>query len=314
VNEVCTLVVPVDEAGTRLDRWLVERVPDLSRKRAKQLCETGHVTVDGRAGNKNLSLPAGAEVRFPMPAARRAVANPSLALDIRFQNEFCAVVCKPAGIATAPLDGQDDSTLANALLAQFPAMQGVGSGPLEPGILHRLDNGTSGLVVAAKTHPAFEELRLALSRGQLHKEYLAVVTDDGLPAQGTIQTHLRPSPHNTRRVVVAEPTAPGARPARTDYAVVERSGEFAVISVHANRALRHQIRAHLTSLGCPLLNDALYGGRSEATLAPGRHALHARRVQWLGNETMPPFDVVAPLPPDLLDLLRELGFRKSLSL
>lgn len=314
VNELCTLIVLADEAGTRLDRWLVDRVPHLGRKRAKQLCESGRVAVDGHVGNKSLNLQAGAEVCFPMPAARRAVANPNLALDIRFQNEFCAVVCKPAGLATAPLDGHDDSALASALLAQFPTMLGVGSGPLEPGIIHRLDNGTSGLIVAAKTSLAFDALRSALALGQLHKEYLAVVTDNELPDEGCVQTHLRPNPHNTRRVVVAEPSAPGARAAKTYFQVLERSNGFALVNVRASRALRHQIRAHLASLGCPLLNDSLYGGKAVTTLAPGRHALHARRVQWLGSETMPPFDVVATPPQDLLDLLNELGFRASLSL
>jgi 23S rRNA pseudouridine1911/1915/1917 synthase len=314
VNEPRTLVVAANEAGTRLDRWLVEKVPELGRKRAKQLCEAGHVTVDGRVGGKSLNLQAGSQVCFPMPAERRAVPNPSLVLDIRFENEFCVVVCKPAGLATAPLDEQDESALANALLARFPMMQKVGAGPLEPGIIHRLDNGTSGLVVAAKTSLAFDALRLALSKGELHKDYIAIVTDNDLPDQGSAAAHLRPDPHNTRRVVVAEPSAPGARAARTFFQVVERSNGFAVVNAQASRALRHQIRAHLSNLGCPLLNDSLYGGRAEPTLAPGRHALHARRVKWLGNQVMPAFDVVAPLPMDLLDLLSKLGFTRSLSL
>jgi 23S rRNA pseudouridine1911/1915/1917 synthase len=298
----------------RLDRWLVDRVPDLGRKRAKQLCEAGHVSVDGHVGSKSLNLLAGSQVCFSMPAERRAVPNPSLTLDIRFENEFCVVAYKPAGLATAPLDEHDETALANALLARFPQMQGVGAGPLEPGIIHRLDNGTSGLVVAAKTSPAFDALRVALSKGDLHKEYLAIVTDASLPDQGSVNNLLRPSSHNTRRVVVAEPSAPGARVAKTHFQVIERSNGFAVVNAQASRALRHQIRAHLSSLGCPLLNDALYGGKAMTSLARGRHALHARRVKWLGNEQIPAFDVVAPLPLDLLDLLRELGFRSSLSL
>ncbi len=314
VNERHTFVVSTDEAGTRLDRWLVVRVPDLGRKRAKQLCDAGLVSVDGRVGGKSMPLSAGAEVCFPMPAERRAVPNPSLTLDVRFENAFCVVVCKPAGLATAALDECDDSALTNALLAHFPAMQGVGAGPLEPGIIHRLDNGTSGLVVAAKTSRAFDALRLALSKGELDKEYLAIVTDSDLPDQGSIERYLRPSSHNARRVVVAEPSAPGARAAKTYFRVLERSNGLAIINAQASRALRHQIRAHLSSLGCPLLNDALYGGRAETTLASGRHALHARRVKWLGNETLPAFDVVAPLPHDLRDLLGNLGFQTTLSL
>ena len=314
VNKQCTIEVTADEDGIRLDRWLALRVPLLGRKRAKRWCEAGCVLVNGRVGIKSLVLSAGQQVRLPLPAPRSAVPNASLTLDIRFENEFLAVVCKPALQATAPLDGDDHSALANALLAHYPSIQGVGPNPLEPGLIHRLDNGTSGLLVVARVTPAFDALRLALSMGQIDKEYLAIVQGVDLPDRGCIELPLRKSPRNARRVVVAEPSSPGARVAKTDFQILERSGEFSVVKVQASRALRHQIRAHLSSLGYPLVNDELYGATKQASLAPGRHALHARRVAWAGNGTMPAFDVVAPVPLDLLGLLRGLGFRTSLSL
>ena len=198
--------------------------------------------------------------------------------------------------------------------SRYPSLQGVGPNPLEPGLIHRLDNGTSGLLVVARLTPAFKTLKETLSQGQMVKEYLAVVEGNKLPDRGCVTLHLRPSRRNARRVVVTEPTSPGARLASTQFQVVERLREFTLVEVQAKRALRHQIRAHLASLGCPLVNDELYGAKRLALLAPGRHALHARRVAWSGNDTMPRFDVVAPLPLDLLGLLRELGFVTSLSL
>jgi 23S rRNA pseudouridine1911/1915/1917 synthase len=237
--------------------------------------------------------------------------NPALTLDVRFENQFLVIVSKPPGQASAPLDEHDNSALANALLAHYPSMQGVGHTPLEPGLVHRLDNGTSGLLVAARSQPVFDVLKQALSKGELEKQYLAVVQSSQLPDHGRIDLPLRPSPHNARRVVVAARTAPGARDAKTQYQVVARQPPFALIQVEACRALRHQIRAHLASVGCPLLNDELYGAERVASLAAGRHALHASRIAWCGNHGIPPFDIEEPLPGDLVNLLRELGFREN---
>lgn len=314
VRERNTLEVSAHEVGVRLDRWLAKNVPTLGRKRAQQCCEAGYVSVNGHIANKSLTLTLGAVVCFSLPAPRVAVPNPSLALDVRFENEVCLVVFKPAGQATAPLEGDDDATLVSALLARHPLMQGVGANPLEPGLIHRLDTGTSGLIVAARTSQAHNVLKTALSKGKLEKDYLAIVTAKDLPDRGYIETPLRPSPHNARRVIVADAGARGARSAKTRYHVIQRREDCALILVQAERALRHQIRAHLASLGCPLVNDELYGAQRLPYLAPGRHALHARRVAWGGSEIVPRFDVIAPLPEDLMGLLRELGFRTSLSL
>ena len=308
VNQHITLEVSATEVGVRLDRWLAQKVPTLGRKRAQQCCQAGCVTVNGRVANKSLTLTLGAEVSVSLPAPRVAIPNPSLGLDVRFENEVCVVICKPAGQATAPLEGDDIGTLVSALLARYPRVQNVGTNPLEPGLIHRLDTGTSGLIAAALTSRAHEVLRTALSKGKLEKDYLAIVTAKDLPDRGYIETPLRPSPHNARRVIVADAGARGARSAKTRYHVIQRREDFALILVQAERALRHQIRAHLASLGCPLLNDELYGAQRQPYLAPGRHALHARRIAWGGGEIVPPFDVLAPLAEDLMGLLRELGF------
>jgi 23S rRNA pseudouridine1911/1915/1917 synthase len=309
-----TFPIAVDDAGARLDHWLTRKLPELGRKRARLWCEAGEVLVNGRAARKSRILQAGDEVSLPQPTARVAVANPKLTLDVRFENGHCVIVCKAAGQASVPLDGADHTTLVSALLAHYSSMQGVGDNPLEGGLIHRLDNGTSGLLVAARTQVAYDALKQALKNGRIEKEYVAVVLDRDLPEQGCIDAPLRPSPSNSRRVAVAGPNTRGARHATTRYHVVERSQGHAVVQAHAARALRHQVRAHFSSLGCPLVNDELYGGHPQAGLALGRHALHARRVVWEGTATIPAFDISAPLPEDLLALLRGLGFCEALSL
>lgn len=310
----CKACVTAVEAGTRLDHWLALKVPEFGRKRTKQLCDAGNVTVNGRVAIKSWVLQSGDEVSFPQPTPPAAVANATLALDIRFENEHTVIVDKPAGQATAPLDSNDRTTVVSALLARYPSLQGVGPHPLEPGLIHRLDNGTSGLLIAARSEPAFFALKHALTQGLIDKDYLAVVADNDLPESGRVEVPLRNSSHNARRVVVAAPGTRGARHANTLFQVIERMPPYAVVLVKAARAARHQIRVHLASLGCPLVNDELYGSPRQPLLAEGRHALHARRVAWVGNDTIPAFDVVAPVPDDLLGLLRKLGFCRALSL
>jgi len=309
VDEEYTFEVAATEAGMRLDRWLTLREPTLGRRRAKDLCDEGRVFVDGHRAFKAMPLPEGARVSFPAPVPRHAAANPELPLDVRFENEHCVVVHKPAGQPTAPLDARENTTLANALLGHYPQMGAVGSNPLEPGLIHRLDNGTSGLLVAAKSQWAFDALKSALARGTIDKQYLAVVVDTELPDQGRIDVALEPSPHNPRRVIAARSRSGGAREAQTTYVVIERQLGLALVSATAKRALRHQIRAHFASIACPLANDEAYGGPRVEALAQGRHALHARRVAWAGNGVMAGFDVVAEVPADLEIWLSHSGFR-----
>ena len=277
------------------------------------MCDDGCVWVDGHRATKSLPLVAGATVCFPSSTPKQAVPNPDLCLDIRYESEHCLVVHKIAGQPTAPLDGLESGTLANAILGHFPGLHAVGTNPLEPGLIHRLDNGTSGLLILAKTQFSFEVLKRALTLGEIEKEYVAVVHDRELPDTGFIDTPLAPSPHNARRVVVAHPGSRHSRPAKTAFTVIVRHGDLAMVSVEAKKALRHQIRAHFASINCPLANDEPYGGERVARLTPGRHALHARRVAWVGNPPILGFNVTSPLPEDLHSWLCELGFANPLA-
>ena len=309
MTETRLLVVSAEEAGERLDKWLARRVSGLGRRRARVWCEAGRITVNGRVAAKNQCLPALAEVCLPVAPRRVAVADTSGVVGVAFENEFCVVANKPAGIPTAPLDETDTTAFANALLARYPEMAGIGPSPLEPGLIHRLDTGTSGLLVAARTSAAYDALRAGMSSQKIRKEYLAAVHAEGLDDHGLIHVPLGKSAHNARRVVAVSPGAQGARDATTEYRMLERVGSIALVLVEVERALRHQIRAHFASLGCPLVNDELYGAPRLDALNCGRHALHARRVAWDGTKAIPGFDVTAPLANDLRDWLRVFGFR-----
>jgi 23S rRNA pseudouridine1911/1915/1917 synthase len=314
VTETATARVTPEEAGVRLDRWLADKLPMLGRRQAKAWCATGRVTVDGRAANKDLRLKPGMEIRYELAPERAATQNAELPLDVRLETNSFVIVNKPAGQPSVALSADDRDTLTNALLARYPEMQQMEGNPLEAGLVHRLDTGTSGLLLAARTTAAFRTLQQALRAGRLRKQYVAIVCAGPLQDRGCIDTPLRPSPRNSRRMVTARVDQKGARRAKTEYEVVERNEHAAVTLASAGPALRHQIRAHFASIGCPLLNDEQYGAPRDSRLAASRHALHARRIAWDGDGNLPPFDCIEPLPEDLLAVLRAVGMRLSLEL
>jgi 23S rRNA pseudouridine1911/1915/1917 synthase len=270
--------------------------------------------VNGRIAAKDLRLSAEMEIRYELPADERAAQNPGLTLDIRLETESFVVVNKPAGQPSVALDAEDRSALANGLLARYPEMLHASDNPLEAGLVHRLDTGTSGLLLAARTPVAFRILQAALRQGQIEKQYVAIAANAGIEDAGEINLPLRPNPRTSRRMIVAQPGQRGAREALTRYQVVQKTERALVALVSAGPAKRHQIRAHFAAIGCPLLNDEQYGGERHSALAAGRHALHARRITWRGTRGVPAFDCVEPLPEDLLALLRGLGLQSAAEL
>lgn len=293
------LEVRADEANQRLDKWLVQRVPELGRRKAAELFREGRVRVAGRIAKKSELCQSGQRVQVELRAPTLALPDPSLPLDVRLETKDVVVVNKPAGQPSVPVPGSESGTLASALLARYPELSGVGYSPREPGLLHRLDTGTSGLLLAARSEAVFQLLRRALRAGQLEKRYLAVVESAGLPGSGVIDFELAPDARDARRMRVARrPGERGARPALTEWRTLERGERFALVEIHVGAARRHQIRVHLAAIGHPIAGDALYGG----TPAPGleaRHALHASYLAWKGDARLPAFSVEAPLPSEL---------------
>ena len=205
---------------------------------------------------------------------------------------------------TAPLDTRERGSLCGALLGRYPEMAGVGYRDREPGIVHRLDTQTSGLVVAARSADAFARLTRALEVGQLQKRYLAVVLAAGLPESGEISRALAPDPAHPERVrVLASSDQKGyARHKITRFRVQRVGAGRALVELEVGSAFRHQIRAHLASIGHPITGDAVYGGESVPELG-ARHALHASQISWPGDTRIRGFDVSEPLPPALAGLL-----------
>lgn len=307
------VVVPESLDGVRLDKAVAELVPELSRSRVKRAIELGAVRVNGRRLPKGGTVARGDTVRVDMTqvADGPAVATPDAPLKVMLETAEVVVVDKPAGQPTAPLRPGETGTLVNALLGRYPELipedgdTYIGHSARDPGILHRLDNETSGAVVVARTAAAFATLKAALKEEKLDKRYLLVCAAEGLPDEGTIEFPLTNHPKDQRRVYAC--THPRdvmryePRPAVTAYRVERRCGNWALVEARVSKALRHQIRAHFAAIGHPLAGDELYGG--PVIRALGRHALHAARVSYPGGQGVGAFDVSVPLPKDMATLL-----------
>ena len=302
-------VVPAELDGMRLDKAAARLATGLSVARIKRAIEDGHVRVDGRRRPKGATVTTGetisivrAEIADPEAPA---VAEAEAPLDVRFDATTVLVVDKPAGQATAPLRGGERGTLANALVGHYPELAGIGYGPREPGLVHRLDRGTSGLVVVARTKPAWGVLRESLRDGRLVKKYVLVCASDGLPDEGTIAHPLANHPKDQRRVLACvhprDVMRYAPRDATTRFRVLQRGDRYALVEAAAPRALRHQIRVHFASIGHPLVGDALYG--STETMPHDRHALHASYVSFDGQDGVSGFAIESPPPRELTELV-----------
>jgi len=298
--------------GARLDKAVVHLVEGASRARVKRAIEEGSVSVNGRIVAKGGTVSEGD--RIVVDAATfgtedaPAVPERDAPLAVRHEAKDLLVVDKPAGQPTAPLRSDETGTLANALVGHHPELAGVGYSPREPGVVHRLDNETSGLVVVARTADAFEALRDALQAEKIAKEYLLVCASESLPDQGTIEYPIANHPKDKRRVYPCihprDVMRYAPRPAVTTYRVERRVGPWALVRAEAARAVRHQLRAHFAAIEHPLAGDVLYGGTAIDGLT--RHALHAARVSYDGGgDPSLAFDVASPLPDDMAKLVPE---------
>ncbi|MEP7052496.1 MAG: pseudouridine synthase [Pseudomonadota bacterium] len=292
------------DAGSRLDKFLAERIDGVGRQKAAALCEGGQVRIDGRRAKKSALVAAGVKVSVELDDPEFLAPEPDLALEVRLERAELVVVNKPAGMPSAPLRTAERGTLCGALLARYPEMRGVGYRAREPGIVHRLDTQTSGLVLAARSADAFKRLHQALELESVQKRYLAVVSPAGLAQSGEISAALAPDPAHPERVRVLDPAELDryARHKITRYRVQQSAHGRALLELNVASAFRHQIRAHLASIGHPIVGDAVYGGQPAPALG-ARHALHASRISWAGDSSSSGFDVFEPLPEELAALL-----------
>jgi 23S rRNA pseudouridine1911/1915/1917 synthase len=297
------------DAGSRLDLLLVRRVDGMSRAKARRLIDGGSVRVNGRRVKKGARLSAGDRVsltEMPAPTDFPALPAESLSLTVHYEDRHLVVVEKPAGLPCHPLRSDEDETLAGALMIRYPEMAGVGYALREPGILHRLDNDTSGLLLAARSARAFDALHELLASGAIDKRYEALAFGTVEPC--IIDAPIASHPSDPRRVHAcvheADRRRSDARPARTEVLRAEPVAGFTLIEVKAPLAVRHQIRAHLAAIDHPLAGDWLYGGPSIPGLE--RHFLHASRMTFDHPLEETRLDLHSPLPAELVRVLDEL--------
>jgi len=308
----------VEEGGQRLDRALVGLFPDLSRARLQDLVREGHVSRDsGVLRDPSAKVAAGTRLVLDMPPPADPVPEAeSVDLVVAYEDDDLIVIDKPAGLVVHPAPGHAGGTLVNALIAHCGAsLSGVG-GVRRPGIVHRLDKDTSGLIVVAKNDVAHHGLAAQFAdhgrTGPLERAYLAFVWGEPNPAVGRIEASLARSRHNREKIaVVSDETG---RHAITHYAVAERYAEASLVRCRLETGRTHQIRVHLAHRGHPLLGDAVYGAafRTKAAklgeaaraalIALDRQALHAELLGFAHPRTGETMRFESPLPPDMAAL------------
>jgi 23S rRNA pseudouridine1911/1915/1917 synthase len=287
--------------GERVDRALTALEPELSRAAAADLIAGGFVTVNGRPVKPATRLVAEATLRVELPPPKPLDATPEdIPLNIVYEDPYLVVVDKPAGMVVHPAPGNEHGTLVNALLWRYARLPGD---PLRPGIVHRLDKDTSGLIVVALTPEAVPALAGLFKRREIRKEYLALVLGTLNPPAGSIAGDIGRDPRYRQRMAIV---ATGGREARTTYETEEVLDGFSLVRVMLETGRMHQIRVHFSALGHPIAGDPLYG-RPLRGLAIKRQFLHATRLRFQHPFTGETLDLVSPLPPDLahqLALLR----------
>ena len=257
----------VEDGTIRLDKYVSEKC-DISRSRAQKLIDEGYVTVDGHLAKAGQRLNPGSKVLALIPPPTPlSLAPEEIPLRIIYQDNDLLVVDKPAGIAVHPAPGHPSHTLVNAILAHCPDLAGIG-GSLRPGIVHRLDKDTSGLMVVAKSDVAQTSLSHQLKQRTMIKKYLALVCGRLSPKQGAIEAPIGRHPRDRKRMAVVST----GREARTQYQAIKYLGDYTLVQVQPETGRTHQIRVHFSAIGHPLYGDPVYGKKSPLL---GRQFLHA---------------------------------------
>jgi 23S rRNA pseudouridine1911/1915/1917 synthase len=289
--------VPAEAAGQRLDGFLAAREEIGSRARAERMIEGGGVLVDGEPRPKSFRLAAGAEIRYPEPEQTQTRLEPvDLDLTVLHRDEHLLVVDKPAGLLVHPVPGYRGPTLVQGLL------QEVGGEGVRPGIVHRLDRDTSGLLVVARDDRTLARLQSALRRRKIHRSYVALVRGRPPSRRGTIEAPIGRDRRDPTRVSLDSDVT---RPAVTHFAIAEALSGRTLLDVELETGRTHQIRVHLAAVGHPLVGDPVYGHGPELGL--DRQFLHAARLRFTHPWSEQEVDVRSPLPADLasaLDLAR----------
>ena len=292
------------ETAERLDKFLVSRLPEFSRARLQGLIADGFVLVNNEPAKKSgqlLDPGAAIEVRIPPPVPSGLIPE-NIPLDIIFENDDLLVVNKPAGMVVHPAAGHDSGTLVHAVLGYDPDIEGIG-GEERPGVVHRLDKETSGLILLAKNDNAHHWLQDQFRLRQVEKTYLALVEGAPPTPAGRVEAAIGRDPSHRKRMAVLPPGK--GRESVSEYKTLEKFRHHTLLEFHPHTGRTHQIRLHCAFIGCPIVGDKVYG-RKSPTLEIKRHFLHAAKLKIIlpGEKQARTFE--APLPVELERVLDEL--------
>lgn len=301
-------------APARLDKALADATA-LSRARVQVLIADGMVEVGGAyAASPSQKVAPGTSFRIAVPAAAEAEARPqAIPLDIAYEDDHLIVINKPAGMVVHPAAGNPDGTLVNALLHHCEgSLSGIG-GVARPGIVHRIDKDTSGLLVVAKSDAAHEGLAAQFAEHSVHRRYIAVCAGHPNPAEGTIDARIGRSDANRKKMAVLDKNSSRGKHAITHYKTLKRLDSSAMIECRLETGRTHQVRVHCASIGHALLGDPLYGKTPKelksllTSLGFARQALHAAELGFLHPISSQELRFTADLPDDMQELIDELG-------
>ena len=296
------LLTTEGERGTRLDSFLSAAVPDLSRAAAAKLIDSGCVRVDGKIAGKSRKLTGSERVELTLPEPEPVEAQPqAIALDVVYEDADVIVVNKPSGMVVHPAPGHADGTLVNALLYHCgKSLSGIG-GVLRPGIVHRIDRDTSGLIIAAKNDAAHQSLSAQLKDHTLARTYECIAVGNFRENCGTVDAPIARDARDRKRMAVV----PGGRAAITHWEVVARYPGYTHLRCRLETGRTHQIRVHLAYLGHPILGDTVYGAKKSVPGLTGQ-CLHAVGLRFIHPRTGETVTLSCPLPEEFTDMLKKL--------
>ena len=327
-REPLDMLVRIKAEGMRLDQYLHMHFQDFSRSGLQKAIEAGTILVNGKPTKASYKVRRNDALHIELPEPTHDLPVPEdIPLDVLYQDEFLAVVNKPADMVVHPAKGNWSGTLVNALQFHFREHLSRENGGFRAGIVHRLDKDTSGVILIAKDDPTHRELGMQFETRKVFKEYVAITAGELDRDTDYIEGRIKHHPHDREKMVVThDPADPDAKDALSYYEVLERFRGYTLVRVQPRTGRTHQIRVHLASAGCPVVADRLYGGRDSLRLSDlvpglppdrdgvliGRQALHAFRLRFRHPRTAEWIEVEAPLPPDMRRVLDALRVHRPL--
>lgn len=302
IGKSLELIVGPHEKVSRLDQYLKEKLSSLTRSRIQKLIESGFVTINGQKVKPATKIKAGMKITIFIPPEEELDLTPEeVPFEILYEDEDIAVIFKPAGVVVHPAPGHKTGTLVHGLLARLKNLSGIG-GKLRPGIVHRLDKDTSGLMLVAKNDFAHQALVSAFQRREIKKEYLALLYGILRPLQGRIEKPIGRHPVHRQKMAILS----GGKEAVTEYEVIKYFKKATLVLAKPITGRTHQLRVHFSHLGHPILGDPTYGGLKTDLPRPERLMLHARKITFIHPRSQIPLTFEKEPPSDFQNYLRLL--------